>query len=441
MAQSLRSLILRLLLTSMRVFPVNPRKVLFMSYYGKYYNDNPRAICEQLHQDHPELELVWGLEEGVAHPDYVRSVRPSSFAFVKELATAKVWVDNSRKREWVTKRKGQFYLQTWHGNLGNKKIEKAAEDKLMPEYVRRAKQDGANTDLMISGSRFFTNLCQTIFWYNGPVLECGTPRLDVFYHFSEADRARVRQSLGLQEGQRLILYAPTFRQDLSVEPYLFDYEKLLSTLEEKAAKANGVASGANSADVIAAAAGEYILGIRLHPNVPKDPSMFQSSKVKDMTDYPDLYELILTADMILSDYSSLVFEAGLIEKPVLLYAPDLEAYEKERGGYWSFKELPFPLAQSEEELMALVRDFDYDKYVKDLRAFYETLGNKEDGSATRKVAEVLYQVTQRGARPVLAAIAAEETGGGNRPEDCAPDQQDDRPAPAGGGSAAGGAHE
>ena len=153
-----------------RFFPIKNNKIVFVSYYGNYYNDNPLNICKAL-LHYKNLDIVWCLKDGISHPTSIRTVSPSSIRYIYELATAKVWVDNCRKSDWVRKREGQFYVQTWHGNLGNKRVEKAALNTLEKGYIERAIRDAKYTDVMISGSTFFTNLCYKYFWYEGKVLE------------------------------------------------------------------------------------------------------------------------------------------------------------------------------------------------------------------------------------------------------------------------------
>ena len=365
-----------MLMRLFRAFPIQQNKAVFISYSGRFYNDNPRCVSEEL-EKHDDVEIVWSVLDGVKCSPKVRTVSPFSVKYIYELATAKVWVDNARKRPWIRKRKGQYYIQTWHGNIGNKRAEKAAGDTLDKPYIKGAIHDAACTDLMLSGSKFFTDLCYEAFWYDGEVLECGTPRLDIFYHCTPEIIADVKGELGLSPDTKVVLYAPTFRQDLRIDCYDMDYTALLDTLQKKYG-------------------GDWVVAVRMHPNVPQDSFIQFSDKIINATKYPDLYKLMLASEIIVSDYSSLTFEAGLIKKPVLLFATDVKEYIDERGFYWDMRELPFPLAETNDELIRLVRQFDRAQYEAGIDAFYSKLEIKESGKASKIVADRIYQVMQAG---------------------------------------------
>lgn len=361
------------LLRLFQLFPVNREKVLFQSYYGESYNDNPMMISREL--EGKGLELVWAETKPLDCPPEIRQVNTSSLRYIYDLATSKVWVDNCRKRDWIRKKKGQYYIQTWHGNLGNKRTEGAAIDTLPPEYIARAKNDAGMTDLMISGSRFFTDLIRQYFWYDGEILECGTPRLDVFFRFTGEKEAAVRKALGIPSGVRVALYAPTFRENRETDCYRMDFERILRAFEKKTGE-------------------PWVMLVRLHPNVADKADFIPySSRVINATSYPDLYELIPLADAVISDYSSLTFEAGLLDKPVFLFVLDLKAYIRERGFYIDIREQPYILAQSNEELAECIDTFEPESYRKALKAFNDSLGIMEKGNASEQIAERILEVT------------------------------------------------
>lgn len=371
--QTMKDYMLSVLMYVFRVVPVKQNKVLFISYYGNYYNDNPMMISQQL-EGNQTVDCVWALQDHAACPPGVRRVRIASLRYIYELATAKVWVDNCRKNIWTRKRKGQYYIQTWHGNLGNKRTEGAAEDTLTPDYLVRSKRDAEMIDLMISGSDFFTNLIRKYFWYKGEILECGTPRLDSFFHTSGESMMRIREKLGIPSECRVALYAPTFRIDLRMDCYKLDFERVLQTLEEKTGD-------------------PWVMLVRLHPNVAEKADYIQySPRIINATIYPDLYDLIPLSDIVISDYSSLTFEAGLLMKPVFLFALDLENYISERGFYIDIREQPYILAQSNDELVEKIRSFSREKYEDELKAFNQSLGIRETGDAAKRIAERIMSV-------------------------------------------------
>ena len=360
-----------------RVFPIKKNKVLFVSYFGKYYNDSPAAISKQLENSN-DIDIVWAIENKSLCPKRARCVSPGSLRYIYELATSKVWVDNSRKRVWVKKRKGQYYIQTWHGNISLKKYEGSAENKLSYEYIKRAKQDSKYIDLITSGSDFFTEYCKKFFWYDGEILKCGTPRLDIMRGNLLAIKNEIRSKYNIDDDAIVVLYAPTFRDNGDLTVYDIDYNGIINQMEKN-----------YNADC-------FIL-LRLHPNIMEKGDAFKhDEKVINASQHPDLYELIIASDYIISDYSSLVFDAGIIEKKVFLYMPDYEQYSEERGLYWKIEQLPFPCTHSNEELLNELQMLDEKRYFKRLRLFNDSLGIFEPGDAAKRIADIIIDVVNNG---------------------------------------------
>lgn len=364
------------------LLPIKSNKIFFLSYYGDYFNDNPRFISDQLNSKYGDsVDIVWGanpnIHSKIEIPPYGRIVKLSTIKYLYELATSKIWVDNCRKPEWVSKRKEQYYIQTWHGNLGNKRVEKAAIENLSEKYIKNARKDAKNTSLMISGSDFFTGLIKNYFWYQGEILECGTPRLDKFLSTSEKDIVTTKQKLGISPETQCLLYAPTFRISGDTNCYKIDFEKIIEALESKTSQ-------------------KWVFLIRLHPNVASKSNFLKyNEKIINVTAYPDLYELIPASEIIISDYSSLTFEAILLDKPVFLFAKDLDNYIKERGFYIDIHELPFILSQNNQELLEKIINFNEEKYLSNIHGFIKKLGIKENGNASEILAEKIMQIINR----------------------------------------------
>ena len=356
-----------------RLAPIKQNKVAFCSYYGRGYSDNPKAVAEALHEKEPGLDLVWLVKneaEAATLPSWLRPVSysdPVSRAW--HLATAKVWVDNCRKGERL-KRKGQVYLQTWHG-FALKQIEKDAGDALAPAYIQSCVQDSAACDLMVAGSEFMAKLHRESFWYDGEVALYGTPRNDVFFGDTGFMKEQVRKFWDLPEGQNLVLYAPTFRADHSTDCYALDAEKLLKACEKRFG-------------------GAWSVLIRLHPNIgEKSKGLFpyDGKRIIDATAYPDIQELLLACDLLITDYSSSMFDYALSGKPCVQFAVDIEAYSKDRGFYFPLDQLPFPMAKSSEELEVVIEGFDEAAQQQRWAAFTQENGFCEDGHAAERCAQ------------------------------------------------------
>ena len=356
--------------------PIKINRVVFDSYNGRGYSDSPKAICEVLLRSGEELELLWLCRDEAAAktlPEGVTAVPNTGMKKIKALASAKVWVDNCRKYENL-KRKNQVYLQTWHG-FALKKLEADVADKLEPAYVEAAKRDSAQCDAFISGSAFMTKLYRERFWYQGAVLELGTPRNDIFYRDHAALHAKVCKALGLPEDRKLALYAPTFRDDHSIDAYRLDAAMVRRKCEENFK-------------------GEWSVLIRLHPNVAQQSAAlfaYDGDRLVDATAYPDMQELLCAAGLLITDYSSSMFDYALTGKPIVQFATDIEAYQKDRDFYFPLDALPFPLARSNEELETILTDLQPLWTSPAWAEFAREQGFCEDGNASVKCAALILQ--------------------------------------------------
>lgn len=367
--------------TYRRRLEVKPGRVMCWAYNFKQYGCNPRYLSEYLLEKYPDMEIYWVFRKGVdtsAVDKRIKVVRFKTREYYELLATAEFLVTNSRTgpyRIYWHKRPEQKYLMLWHAGVALKRIEADAEAKLGYSYIQRAKQDSKACDLMISGSSMHTELIKRAFWYDGEILECGIPRNDIFINgtnFKEA-RQNVVKHFGLDPEAKIVLYAPTFRSihNKSLKPYSIDWSRMKGALAKML--------GSEKVCVI----------VRLHPNligrVDTSP-LVAYDNVFDGTLYHDMQELLITADLLITDYSSSMFDFSLMRKPCMLYAIDAMQYD--RGYYFSLSELPYPLALSEDELLENIENFNDDFYFERLQHFLiNKVGSMERGFASYEIAE------------------------------------------------------
>lgn len=351
-----------------RVFPIKQNKIVFRSYHGTKYDDNPKYISDDLLKTNPGVEIVWLVCDPEKFDDNsVRFVREGSVRSIYELATAKIWVDNVRKDIWVSKRKKQYYIQTWHGGTALKKIEKDAEDKLGKSYLRRAKLDSRLADALVSSSKWNTVMYKRAFWFDGEILETGAPRSDPFYRKDDLIERVVKNFYNIPFEQNIVLYAPTFRNDGCINVYDMDYMKLINDLE-------------------CYWGGKWSIIIRLHPNCSfLSSSINYNDRVLNGSFYPDINDLIMASSLLITDYSSCMFDAMEANKKVMLYASDIENYNSERGFYFQFSELPFSISRNNEELEYQIKEFDNEEYYHRLDSFKSMLGLFSDGYSSHRV--------------------------------------------------------
>ena len=365
--------ILSLPIIMFRIFPIKKNRIMFENFTGKGYGDSPKYIAEKLLKSDKEYDLYWVVRKGtkIDFPLGIKPIKLYSFLYFYILATSKIWIANSRFDQYVIKRKKQTYIQTWHGCLALKKIEYDAENKLSDYYKKVMKKDNRNIDYMISNSKFCTKMYRNGFRYDGEILEYGTPRNDVFYDKTNELSKQIKKQLGIDSKLSILLYAPTFRNDCEYNPYDVDFDSLIEALELKTKK-------------------KWIVLVKLHPRITDSSKFFTFKKnVIDVTPYSDIQELICVCDILMTDYSSTMFEAMIANKTVIIYASDIDKYNEERGYYFSFKELPFPLIENNEDLIKYVNNFNFNDMVKEYKGFKQEVGLAENGIASEKVCELI----------------------------------------------------
>lgn len=356
-----------------RRMPIQQNKIILWSDNFKTFGCSPKYIALYLAEHFPgKYDIVWVLEREKPVPDDfpagIRIVRYFSMEYLKEIATAKVVVCNHRTSNYhfFRKRPGQFYIQTWHSSLRLKKIE-GDVPQLSESYLNAAREDSGKIDLLLSGCRFSSDIFRRAFWYDGEILEKGTPRCDCFFADAAAAKEKVYRHFGIPAGKKLALYAPTFRKDNSASLYGFDPDMLQSSLGD-----------------------EWRIGCRLHPNLNAE---IPDGTAIPMSKYPDMQELLSACDLLVTDYSSSMFDMAVAGKKCVLYVPDLEQYmANERGLYFDPMDLPFPKAADMEALCEAVTDFT--DYGSRCAAFLDGIGNFEQGNAAAEVAMRIEQITR-----------------------------------------------
>lgn len=359
-----------------RLFPIRRNKVVFANFIGKGMGGSPKYIAEEILREGLGYDLVWLTEDKKARfPKGIRPVKMYSVRGRYELATASVIVNNVKHKLPFKKRAGQYYIQTWHGDFALKFIEKEVEDKLNPGYVAESKADSRETDVVLSGSRQFSEIVRQSFWYDGEIFECGVPCNDPFFTSNESSIQSIRAMFGIQDGTHIALYAPTFRDGASKDFEIPDFEMVVNQLR-------------------AIDGHPWVLLVRFHPlDQGQLAKVSFSDCVLNGSKYPDPQDITKAADFLITDYSSIMYDFALQRKPVVLFAPDIEQYQAARGLRQIFWEVPFPLAQTKEELpVALSKAFAPD-FSSRLETFLkDRVCSFDDGRASERVVARIKEV-------------------------------------------------
>ena len=353
------------------VFPLSHNKVMIFNYDGKGFGDNGKYIAQQLIKRNPNVRVIWPVKgkcnnKKIANVSFIRY---RSLAFFYHLATSRCWVSNYRMPLYVRKRKGQLYVQTWHGCVALKRIEKDAEELLGNWYVDQAMHDSQLIDVMISNGSFCTRMYKNAFWYDGVIKEYGSPRLKPLFIDNSNLKKIISRDYHFSNEKKVVLYAPTFRDDHDLSIYDIDVKRIEMQLKRSFG-------------------GDWVVLFRLHPSLAGNVTVQRDCGI-DVSDYPDMYELLAISDVLITDYSSTMFEFGYQSKTVLLYMPDMDKYIKDRNFYFDIKDLPYPMSTSQDELIELIKRFDKSEYDVKVKEFNESLGIKEDGKASERVSSMI----------------------------------------------------
>lgn len=359
-----------------RLLPIDDKKIVFQCFKGMGYLDSPKYIHKQIVKENLDLKCVWITKQQFTKqfPESIKLVPYNTIRSIYELATAKIWIDNCRKESNVRKRKGQYYLETWHNGISLKRVEKSVESKLTKEYIRSAKNDSLIVDIFISNSVFSTKRYKKDFWYDGKIVESGLPRNDIFF-INEKEKLELRKKVTsyfhLDNDTKLLLYAPTFRKDFNTDVYLNDLTPITSVLEKRFC-------------------GNWISLVHLHPNLSNKASQLKyNENYIDTSGYPDFQELLMACDVLLTDYSSTMFEFSFELKPVFLFMSDLDDYKNDRDFEIDLKELPYPISYNIKELKNNIMKFNKEKYENQLVLFLKKIGIKECGYASKTIVDIL----------------------------------------------------
>ncbi len=362
---------------------VQKNTIVFMTY-GNNYFCNPKYIAEEILRQQLPWRVIWvtapkkGAPKRGNIPMEIEVVKRNSYEAIRATAQAKVWVDNSLNFYWDRnphKKKSQVYIETWHGSMGIKRA--GEQDVKNLRWVKTAKKVGKNTDYCISNSEFENMVFRTSYWQTPEILMYGHARNDCLFQPEKCAELResIAERYGFDPEEKIFLYAPTFRDSGYQEYKNLDFKALSQALHEKFG-------------------GKWRIFLRMHfhdrgKKVTIKPS---DDMLTNVTSYPDMQELMMIADIGMTDYSSWAYDFVLTRRPLFIYASDLDEYNNERGLYYPLESTPFLVSQNNEELLANIGKFDDGEYQEKVTAFLADKGCVEDGHAAERVVEKLKEI-------------------------------------------------
>ena len=341
--------------------------ILFESFQGKVIGDNPYAIFAEVLTRNPSFELLFTVNSKTKAPEGTRGVRHGSISWLKALATSKVLVNNTNFPGYFRKRPGQTYIQTWHGTPLKRLGRDIVDVVPTGSYLRMMDREASFWDYLVSPSAYCSEIFPTTFGYKGIILETGYPRNDILIN-QVSKRDLIRRSLGIADGQQVVLYAPTWRDS------------------QRTATGNW-----KPVNFLPGSLGDNVTVLfRGHTNTHSAHSPQVARGTIDVTNYKNVAELYLAADVLVTDYSSSMFDFSVTGKPMIFLAPDFDDYVAKRGFYFDFEQLaPGPILRDASFLRKSLESIDSQKaeYEQRYEAWQKKFNKQEDGLASKRVVD------------------------------------------------------
>lgn len=383
-----------------RIFPIDNRLVSVCTFEGRGgFGCNPKYIISELHKQTPDCRVVWFVNDmNKEFPDYIKKVPNTLFSRAYWLSRSKVWIDNYRKPYGTVKRKNQYYVNTWHANMGFKNIGLWRGEAFSRMAYLVSKNDSDMIDDIVVDSECIAEYFRKGLIYDGSYIVAGQPRCDTLCGDRTIAKNIFRKKHGIPFEAKVVMFAPTFREgakdgkrSVFSGNWSIDFSRMLDNLTKKFG-------------------GEWYLCIRVHPQLADAVDDYSeealSGRIINASKEDDMYEVLSAMDAYVTDYSSAAFDAMLGKIPVFIYADDIEKYTVDRGSLtWELSadtqarihmnpsvtdynaKLPFAVAKDNDELEKRICAFDEEMYERDITNLESSLKYVDGGNASKIVAQ------------------------------------------------------
>lgn len=356
--------------------PMKENYIVFESFLGKNYSDSPRNIYEYIIENNLDYKCIWVFNDKQRKiPGNAKIVKRFSLAYYYYHAVSKYWINNMRQPLHLVKREGNVFLETWHGTPLKKLVFDMKEIySANPRYKRDFYMQSRAWDYLLSPNQYSSDIFRSAFKFDKEMLEFGYPRNDILYSPDKEERAtRIKNALGIPKDKKVVLYAPTWRDDDFYESgkYRFELKLDLRKMREELGD-------------------EYVVALRMHYFIADDLNIEGLEGFAfNLSKYDDISELYLISDILITDYSSVFFDYANLKRPILFYTYDLDKYRDQlRGFYIDFeKDAPGPLLRTSDQVIDAIKNIEQIKsdYMNNYEAFFEKYCSWHDGKTTEKV--------------------------------------------------------
>ncbi len=367
-----------------KVLPINHKIILFESNMGRNYTGNPKAIYEEmislgLDRNYRCYFILEDMETKI--PGAAKKIMRNRFRYFYYFAIAGIWISDTRFPKYIIKRPDTIYIQTWHGTplkklaLDLDAVYMSGETSL-EDYKKNFYNNVQTWDYLVSQNNYSTEIFRKAFGFKKEILEIGYPRNDILFRKNKKeDIIKIKQSLGLPQDKRVILYAPTWRDNEYYTNGIYrfntglDFPLLMKELKE-----------------------DTVLVVKYHYLIKDsiDWSNYEGFVYEFDKDY-DISLLYLASNILITDYSSVMFDYSILKRPMIFYCYDLCEYKDTlRGFYFDFiNEAPGPLVETTEALIKSIKEYDYSIYKEKYETFINKYNHADYGNASGKVIDKL----------------------------------------------------
>lgn len=359
------------------IFPIKQDRIIFESYSGKQISCNPLSIYLHLKKSNIQMEFVWSVKSyHIKNSECSLYVKRNTIKYFYYLLTAKVFISNNCPQGYLPFRKKQLTISTWHGGGAYKKMGVSMSSGKCQYKIHRMIAN--NTKYAIASCRAFESAFRQGYLVDeSKYLRIGMPRNDVFFNTDAVlkNTDKVKRHLSLDKNAFVVLYAPTWRNSFKTPSFdlLLDCDMLVNVVKSKYRVNNVVV---------------LFRGHHLFNNLLGNKDAAFSSMI-NVSAYPDMQELLCAADMLISDYSSVVWDYSFLYRPCFLFVPDIDKYSNNQGYYTPIAEWGFPLAESNMKLYESICSFDEKKYRIAMEEHHINLGSYETGKASELFCDLL----------------------------------------------------
>lgn len=356
--------------------------VMCESFLGRNYAGSPKYIFEYMSKTYPgKYTFIWSIDKETNFPYPCIKVKRFGIRYAYYLARSKYFVFNMRQPTWMRKREGTVFVQTWHGTPLKKLV--FDQEEVMsatPLYKKQVYKQSRSWDYLISDNAFSTEVFRSAFLYDKEILESGYPRNDLLYHENKEEIAKtIKTKLKLPTDKKVILYAPTWRDDEYYDKGQYKFALHMDLAEYQKELGD-----------------EYIILVRTHYFISDQLDLNQyKGFAYNVSKYDDITELYLISDICITDYSSVFFDYANLKRPILFYTYDLEKYrDMLRGFYLNIeKDVPGPLLFSDEQVIDSIKNIEQvqEEYKERYEDFYNRFCYLDDGNASKRIVEKIFR--------------------------------------------------